>query len=294
MPDFPLDFSNFELEITNRCNLGCPRCSRTDMIDMFPKAWRNHDLSLDDFKVFIAPILDQVKVFEFKGTLGDPIFHPDFIDWISWCKESGKSVHIHTNGQAGNNLWSRLVALLDKSDSVTLGIDGMPDDFMRYRINANWKNIATSAAILAGKVRLRWQFIVFSYNQHEIESARALSQEMKFDEFFVFHSNRWLQGDDWLRPTEARPRSTVSAAKLSPTCLRSPMHVVSADGFYFPCPMYIDPRGRYKSPWAKAFDIRKCDINDVINSSISRDFFAKLNDESALPYCRFQCGKCDG
>ena len=291
---FPLDFFNFELEITNRCNLACPRCSRTDLISLYPKHWKDADLDLDDFKRFIAPVLDQINIFEFKGTLGDPIFHPYFLDWIYWCKQAGKRVKIHTNGQAGARLWQRLFEFLDHDDSVILGIDGMPDDFMKYRVNARWSNIEGCAEALAGHVDLRWQYIVFSYNQHEIEQARLLSLEMGFSGFDVIHSNRWLAGDDWLKPTgDSLPRNTIDRG-VDPACLNKPMHIVSADGYYMPCCYLIDDRWRYKSPWAKAFKIQDCDIDDVIRSSMSSEFFAKLNDESAPEYCRFQCGKCDG
>jgi len=291
---FPLDFSNFELEITNRCNLACPRCSRTDLISLYPKHWKDSDLDLDVFKRFIAPVLSEIQIFEFKGTLGDPIFHAYFLDWIYWCKSQRKRVKIHTNGQAGKRLWERLVDFLDQDDSVILGIDGMPDDFMKYRINARWSNIEDCANTLAGRVDLRWQFIVFSYNVNEIGQAQQLSREMGFNGFDVIHSNRWLDGEDWLKPADySLPRNTTDRS-IDPACLKKPMHIVSADGYYMPCCYLIDDRWRYKSPWATAFKIQDCDIDSVIRSSISSEFFANLNDESAAEYCRFQCGKCDG
>ena len=291
---FPLDFSNFELEITNRCNLACPRCSRTDLISLYPKHWKDADLDIDDFKTFIDPVLADIKIFEFKGTLGDPIFHPRFLDWIAWCKDQHKKVKIHTNGQAGARLWEQLAGKLNYDDTVILGIDGLPHDFMKYRINARWNNIEACADALAGHVDLRWQYIVFSYNQHEVEQARLMSLEMGFNGFDVIHSNRWLDGDDWLRPDgDSLPRNTIDRG-VDPACLKKPMHIVSADGYYMPCCYLIDDRWRYKSPWAKTFKIQDCDINDVIRSSISDEFFAKLNDESAPEYCRFQCGRCDG
>lgn len=288
---FPLDFSNFELEITNRCNVACPRCARTDFIEKFPKAWTNTDLDLDVFVKFIDPILDQIKIFEFKGTMGDPIFHPQFIDWIKWVKAQRKQVYIHTNGQAGRVLWQGLVEHLDKNDRVTLGIDGLPKSFMTYRVNANWKNIEACIEILKGKTTLIWQFIPFSYNDHEINEAKTLSKQLGFDEFFLLESDRW-EIDDWLKPqVSAKDRPTLDQ-DISPQCLDKPMHVVTADGYYMPCCMLIDHRFRYKTPWAKAFNIQQSTIKDVINSRISSEFFANLNNESAPRYCRFNCGKC--
>lgn len=291
---FPMDFSNFELDITNRCNLGCPRCSRTELIQSYPRYWKDKDLEIHELEKFVQPIMDQIKIFEFKGTLGDPIFNPKFIEWIRWCKQHNKTVFIHTNGQAGPRLWDKLADLITPRDKVVVGIDGMPHDFMRYRINAQWKNIESLANSLAGKVNLVWQYIKFSYNHHEVEDARKLSADMGFNEFMLVNSSRWISDDDWLMPPGSLPKKQMTTPEIHPQCFDRPMHIVSSDGFYFPCAMYIDDRARYKSPWARTFDIRKTTINDVIKSSISTDFFAKLNDESAPNYCRFQCGKCHG
>lgn len=289
MSNFPMDFSNFELEITNRCNLACPGCSRTDFIERFPKAWRNHDLDLDDFKKFIEPIIDEIEVFEFKGTMGDPIFHPRFLRWIEWCKSLGKRVSIHTNGQAGDGLWKKLATVVDSNDKITLGIDGLSKDFTKYRINANWKNIESCAKIMSGRVKLVWQFIIFIYNEHEIEEARQLSKTMGFDEFVAIESKHWDSDAAWVRSS-----NDTSADVFDPQCMQSPTHIVTADGHYMPCCHLIDHRVRYKTPWSKEFNIKEFGINDVIKSSISGDFFAKLDDMNAPDYCRTICGRCDG
>lgn len=291
---FPLDFSNFELEITNRCNLACPRCSRTDFIEMFPKAWVNSDLNLDDFKRFIAPVLDKINIFEFKGTMGDPIFHPEFGKWVKWCKTVNKKVYIHTNAQAGSALWKSVYPFLDKNDKITLGIDGLPHDFMQYRINAKWKNIEACVDALKDKTTLVWQFIRFRYNQDEVNKAKALSKSMQFDDFVVIESNRWKDENDWLKPAENSIDRPSYNQEIDPVCVKSPMHIVTADGYYMPCCMLIDHRFRYKTPWAKTFNITKCTIEDVIKSSIAQEFFAKLDTTSAPDYCKFNCGKCNG
>lgn len=291
---FPMDFTNFEIEITNRCNLACPRCSRTDMIDQYPRFWKDADLDLGNFDDFIRPVLGDIETFEFKGTMGDPIFHPDFLAWVSWCKDHGKRIKIHTNAQAGIKLWIKLAELLTPDDSVIIGIDGLPHNFMRYRINARWSNIEDCAKSLKGHTHLVWQFIVFSYNHGDIQEANELALTMGFDDFLLVQSDRWLDGDDWLRPNQSSlPRKTIENL-LDPDCFKRSMHIVTADGHYMPCCYLIDHRWRYKTPWAKSFDIRNCTMDDVIRSSLSQEFFAKLTDEAAPDYCRFQCGKCDG
>lgn len=289
---FPLDFSNFELEITNRCNLACPRCSRTDFIERFPNAWKNSDLDLNAFKKFIEPVLSKIDIFEFKGTMGDPIFHPNFIDWITWAKENNKKVYIHTNGQAGKSFWKKLAQLLDNNDKVVVGIDGLPENFMIYRVNAKWKNIEYCASELKEKTQLIWQYIVFSYNQNDIERAKLLSTELGFTNFDLINSDRWIDANDWLKPNKNFKDRSTEEQDIDPQCLKTPMHIVTADGYYMPCCFLIDHRYRYKTPWARLFNISNVTIEDIIKSSVATDFFAKLTNESAPNYCRFNCGKC--
>ena len=293
---FPINFKKFEVEITNRCNVKCPRCARTVFLEDFPTLWKNYDLSLDDFAKFIKPRLPEIETFQFKGTNGDPIFHPNFIQWVEWCKENNKAVQIHTNGNAGKNLWNNLVGLLDKSDRVILAIDGIPNNFMKYRINAKWENIVTCAEILKNKCTLEWQYIIFSYNYKNIDEAKAISKAMGFDKFEIYKSDRWEE-NDWLKPPENFvEESTYNKADsytLEPDCLNKSMHIVSADGYYIPCCHLVDHRWRYKTPWSNTFNIKKCTINNIINSQVSNEFFNKLNDKMAPNYCKVSCNKCE-
>ena len=305
MMSFPIDFSRFEVEITNRCNIKCPRCARTTFIEEFPTLWRDEDLLLEDFVKFIEPVIDQIDTIQFKGAHGDPIFHPKFIQWISWCKENNKRVMINTNGQAGKNLWSRLVDLLDKSDRVTLGIDGIPTNFMQYRIGAKWNNIVTCVEHLKNKCYLEWQYIVFNFNYNNIQEAEELSKEMGFDSFFVMNTGRWDGKDDPYKPpvldnsliTEGDKTydlySNISnldnITDIDPQCLREPKHYISADSYYIPCCHIADYRWRLISPWSRLFNIKNHTILDVINSEISNNFFSSLESHN---YCKINCGKC--
>ena len=301
MTSFPLDFSTFEVEITNRCNIKCPQCARTILIKQYPTLWKDRDLSLDDFVKFINPIVDKINTVQFKGANGDPIFHPKFIEWIAWCKENNKHVKIHTNGQAGKNLWNKLVSLLDNNDKVILGIDGLPNNFMEYRIGSTWNRIVTCVDILKNKCFLEWQYIVFSFNYDNIEEAKVLAKEMEFNNFNLITSNRQDESD-WLNPPkevieQLNPRKVDqfelsdlhNITEIDPDCLRKPMHIISADGYYLPCCHFDDDRWRYKTPWARLFNIKECNINDVIHSDTSNDFFNKLE---TFDYCKVICGKC--
>ena len=82
-------------------------------------------------------------------------------------------------------------------------IDGLPEESNMYRINQDGEKLYR--VMLEAKKHLKqtpsWQFIVFSYNEHNLEKAK----KMAVDEglmFIVLHSSRWMGEDDPLRPKE--------------------------------------------------------------------------------------------
>ncbi|NLX19175.1 MAG: radical SAM protein [Desulfobulbus sp.] len=84
-----VEFKKIYVEITNRCNLGCSFCARSDrpLLDMELNAFaevlkrlqgHTHDLSLH--------------------VLGEPLFHPQIASLLALCHASGMRVNLTTNG----------------------------------------------------------------------------------------------------------------------------------------------------------------------------------------------------
>ena len=287
------DFSTIELELTDRCNLACPRCARTVFAEQFPNVPLTNDLDLETFIPFIEPVLDQVVEFQLKGTHGDPIFHPQLSVWLKKFKEWNKRVVIHTNAQAGLPFWQRIREFLDDRDEVIFGIDGIPENFAQYRVNAKWSNIEAAHSQLQGKCHTVWQYIVFSYNENNIEEARQLSEIMGFDDFIVIHSDRWLDNDDPLKPSSkhSRPRPDYQGG-FDPVCVKQPMHFISADGYYIPCCYLADFRWRFKSGIGRNYPIVDQTILDVMASKRLQKFNKSIVDNSPIQACQFNCGGC--
>ena len=47
----------------------------------------------------------------------------------------------------------------------------------------------------------RWQYIIFSYNEHNVEKAKQMAQKDGV-EFLILQSSRWIREDDPLMPSE--------------------------------------------------------------------------------------------
>ena len=292
------------IEPTNMCTLKCPRCSRTEFIEQFPSKWVNKNLDLAALKQFIDVDLTG-KIIEICGTYGDAIYYDKLFEMVKYFKQLGSKISISTNGSyRSKEWWNELGTILDSDDQIIFGIDGLPDNFTNYRINADWASIEAGIKVLRKHpVKLVWQFIPFSYNETQINQTRELSQDLGFDEFFVLHSNRWDHGIEELTPSNAL--NNLSLAKInwkkssqptevSPKCtITNKTHYISADGFYTPCCYIAEHRWYYKSKFYKHkdnYDISKTTLSQILTSSDTIDFYNSIND-AKLNYCIFNCPK---
>jgi sulfatase maturation enzyme AslB (radical SAM superfamily) len=103
-----------------------------------------------------------------------------------------------TNGSMRNTkFWADLARY--QNLSVTFSIDGLEDTNHIYRINSNWHTIMSNAqAYIQAGGQAAWKFIVFQHNEHQIDTARAVSQQMGFKDFSIQHSGRsWFTGERW-------------------------------------------------------------------------------------------------
>ena len=289
------------IEPTNMCTLKCPRCSRTEFIDQFPNKWENKNLNLDHLKTFLDIDLKD-KTISLCGNYGDSIYYDQLFDMVSYFKSHGAHIKLATNGSYRTKEWWEILAqLLDEKDEVVFAIDGTPSNFKTYRINADWASISVGIKSLRqGSVKLVWQYILFSYNQNDIEQTRILANDLGFDRFFVLDSERWDYGTEWLTPTKinALSQSKISWKKqnddlrVDPYCKNTnSSHYISADGFYTPCCWTAEHRWYYKTEFYKnrdLYDISKTTITKVLDHL--KDFYSTLED-AKLNYCTFNCPK---
>ena len=288
------------IEPTNMCTLKCPRCSRTEFIKQFPNKWTNQNLNLDYLKSFLDIDLNN-KTIDLCGTYGDAIYYDQIFDMIEYFKKSGANIYLATNGSYKTaEWWTRLGQLLTANDKVIFGIDGLPNTFTQYRINADWPSIELGINVLRDSpVQLVWQYIPFAFNETDIDVARALSTELGFNDFVIRPSDRWDR-DDQLTPTkDLHPVNqskiewkTKDITEINPMCKTNHiMHYITASGFYTPCCFISEHRWYYKTEFYKnrdLYDISKTTITKVLTHL--KDFYSTLED-AKLNYCTFNCPK---
>ena len=186
-----LDRKSINLDITHRCTLECPKCLRRSV-----PTNNLSDLSLDSFKKIISHF-DQI---EFCGQISDPIFHPQFIEFLELTKD--KRVFVHTAASHKPMDWYRDAFLANKNATWEFGIDGLPQDSHKYRINQNGEylfNVMKTGVELGNDIR--WQYIIFKYNENDIPEAIDLAQRHKIP-IHINKSSRWSGPDDQYKPSE--------------------------------------------------------------------------------------------
>jgi len=196
------DIRIVHLELTHRCNAACPMCARNIHGGALNPDMPLSELTLADIKTILLPdFIARLKRIYACGNYGDPIVARECIEVFSYLREHGPKLNLclHTNGSARRPDWWRELARVMKQGPhyLRFGIDGLEDTNHLYRRGADWKTVMRSAAtfIEAGG-RAEWDFLVFKHNEHQVEEARQLAQDMGFKEFFVRKTGRFLSSGE--------------------------------------------------------------------------------------------------
>jgi MoaA/NifB/PqqE/SkfB family radical SAM enzyme len=187
-------------EFTDKCNSGCPMCPRyinngAELNPNLPKT----EVSLEQFMSwFDEKFVSKLKRLYACGNYGDPIAARDTLEIYQYLRKCNPNMALamHTNGSArSTDWWYELGKTMNKSvygDYCTFSIDGLEDTNHLYRRNTNFKKIMENvSAFIDGGGIAHWDFIVFDYNEHQVEEAKKIAQKMKFENFNVKRTTRW-------------------------------------------------------------------------------------------------------
>ena len=187
------------IDISNRCPLECMRCQRQTNFTLEGRKVYGRDATMDE----IRKLSDYFSSFNFCGQLSDPVHHPKFIEILDYLYKKDIQVTVHNASSQKPMKWYIKAFQAHPKAKWIFAIDCLPEESNMYRINQDGEKLYR--VMLEAKKHLKqtpsWQFIVFSYNEHNLEKAK----KMAVDEglmFIVLHSSRWMGEDDPLRPKE--------------------------------------------------------------------------------------------
>jgi len=207
-----------QFEISSNCNAQCPGCVRnifvksedpavntdihTIQVSTHPDIPKNVYLDLDVFKsIFTERVVEKLKHIEFIGTIDDPLVHPEFLQMLEFLTETLPEVRIviHSNASLRTpEYFEEMAHILKKvNHRFAFSIDGLEDTNHLYRRNTSWDKIMSNArAFIAAGGTATWQYLIFSWNEHQVDDAKSLAKEMGFIEFRA-RNDRSLKGVDF-------------------------------------------------------------------------------------------------
>lgn len=166
-----MNFNSINLDISYKCPNKCPACYRQRNVEYFGK-----DMTKSD----IEKIAKYFNIIRFCGQISDPIMHSDFHEILEVCLNYNIKVQIHTAVSARPVSWweKSFKMCIDKDVEWVFGIDGLPKDSHKYRINQDGEKLFEIMKLCSNmNIKTTWQYIVFKYNEINIDECKQLAQE---------------------------------------------------------------------------------------------------------------------
>jgi MoaA/NifB/PqqE/SkfB family radical SAM enzyme len=191
------ELKELHLEISNNCQASCPMCSRNVHGGQENPLLKIQNWTLEEFKTIVSKqVLDQLSGLYFCGNFGDPILNNSLIEMCQYVTDTSpkQNLRIHTNGSARSSKWWKdLAGALPPMHNVVFALDGLEDTQAIYRIGTDYHQILKNATefINAGGTA-EWCFITFKHNEHQVDEARRVAEELGFKKFTVKNSSRFI------------------------------------------------------------------------------------------------------
>jgi MoaA/NifB/PqqE/SkfB family radical SAM enzyme len=246
------------IDPASMCQLRCPSCP-TGM-ENESKRVRNpvvlRERVMMSTGLFDA-LLDEIGEYLFVIMLynwGEPLLHQDLPAFIRKAKESQIGIEFHTNLSLRMDV-ARLENLLTSGvDVIDASLDGFSQEtYQTYRRGGNFELAKTNITRLAAtrerlglKTEIVWNFLVFRFNEHEIDAARQYCDQIgiRFNRREAFISNPdWLpsyrqnEAEELKNPSSPQPKPANSDMnqRPRPCAWHYRYSAINANGSVSPC-----------------------------------------------------------
>jgi len=175
------------LEFSSACQLRCPACPTTTKETL--KVVGQNLLEFKNLTVMIgaSPWLKEIEI----SNYGEVFLNPELPKMLAYLHERGIKVFCD-NGANLNHITDEMLNAIVKYklQSLTCSIDGADQEtYKKYRIRGEFNVVLSNIRKLneikrkynSQLPRLKWQFILFDHNKHQINEARKLANELKMD-----------------------------------------------------------------------------------------------------------------
>jgi len=197
-------YSNINLDISHRCTLLCSGCMRQRTYHDKPVP--GHDMTIEEFD----KITDFFPNITCCGQRSDPVMNNNLPQFITIANTKGVHLQINTAVSHRPERWFRECFDRFGEGRWIFCIDGLPKDSGKYRINQNGKKMYKMMALASSMgIECGWQYIVFRYNENDIEEATQMAKDINV-RLQIQISNRFRDNDP-LRPVNPQYNGNKNA-----------------------------------------------------------------------------------
>ena len=325
------DIRQIHLEPTQLCQASCPMCDRNKNGGDVNQFLKNKSLTADQVKhILPKEFVQQLNTLYMCGNHGDPIFAPECLEMFKYLRECNPYLKLGmtTNGGARKVEWWEELAQYDVH--VNFSIDGLEDTNHHYRQGVKWQHVEENLdAFTSAGGKADWTFLVFNYNEHQVEEAEKYSKLLGVNKFIPKKSGRYITANQERKtkhqgvfrkglssllsePTNPKWRNKelqkdfdikkiIKEEKVCPKCVEKKELYISAEGFILPCCWTAGQMYKWYLPkestqiWdhIKKYNISALETStkEVMESGFLESIERAWQGENKLEVCAIKCNK---
>ena len=176
--------SFIRLETSTFCQLKCPSCETAQGITQ--KKLGGGFLKFDDFKKLVDenPEVSHIEL----SNWGEMFLNPDIVKIMEYAYQKNVALTA-SNGVNLNTVKEPVLEALVKYKfrHMSCSVDGISQEtYQQYRVGGNFNRVLENIKSInrykelykSEFPQLRWQFVIFSHNEHELLEAKALAESL--------------------------------------------------------------------------------------------------------------------
>lgn len=185
------------IDASNKCSLQCHKCERQVYVGM-KKRVRGNLLTVNQFKKIISYYDNYV---EFCGQISDVTMNPNLPEFLDLTYKNNILTRVSTAASYRDKQWYDKCFKANPYAEWVFGVDGLPEQSHIYRRGQDGLKLFDIMCHAANNnIRVIWQYIVFKYNQDNIDAAKQLAKDNNII-FELNLSSRWESSNDPFKPT---------------------------------------------------------------------------------------------
>jgi radical SAM protein with 4Fe4S-binding SPASM domain len=176
------------IDPVNMCQLKCPLCpTGAKRLN-----YKQEMMSLETFKVIVdkLPFIKKIDLFNW----GEPFLNPHIHEMVKYAHDRNIATNVNSNFSfhKPDDFFVRIIE--SGLSRLQVSLDGASrESYSQYRIGGDFDTVISNIKkLILFKERLQssrpeivWQFIVNSFNEHEVEMARRMSDDLEVKLVFI-------------------------------------------------------------------------------------------------------------